>query len=60
MATTKVSSDQINIEADLSANAHKITNLLDPTAPQDAVTKAYVDARTLVSPFIGIWKWGTD
>lgn len=30
--------------ADLSINSHKLTNVTDPTAAQDAATKAYVDA----------------
>lgn len=30
--------------ADLSINTHKITNVVDPTNPQDGATKAYVDA----------------
>jgi phage-related tail fiber protein len=30
--------------ASVSLNSQKITNLLDPTNPQDAATKAYVDA----------------
>lgn len=30
--------------ADIAVNAHKITGLADPTAAQDATTKAYVDA----------------
>lgn len=30
--------------ADLSINSHKLTNVTDPTADQDAATKAYVDA----------------
>lgn len=30
--------------ADISWNSHKITNLADPTAAQDAASKAYVDA----------------
>jgi hypothetical protein len=29
--------------ADVSLNSHKITNQLDPTAPQDSATKNYVD-----------------
>jgi hypothetical protein len=30
--------------ADLSINSHKLTSVTDPTAAQDAATKAYVDA----------------
>lgn len=32
------------IESEVSMNNHKITDLLDPTVEQDAVTKKYVDA----------------
>jgi hypothetical protein len=32
--------------ADVSANNHKLTSVSDPTNPQDAATKAYVDARS--------------
>lgn len=34
------------IESEVSLNNHKITDLLDPTAGQDAATKAYVDGKT--------------
>lgn len=37
--------DQLAVPtADLSINSHKLTNVTDPTNPQDASTKAYVDA----------------
>lgn len=32
-----------SVASDLSLNSHKITNLTDPTNPQDAATKNYVD-----------------
>lgn len=45
MATSKVrTSTQVNIDADLDAQSHKIINVTDPVAPQDAATKAYVDS----------------
>lgn len=37
------------IESEVSLNNHKITDLLDPTADQDAATKAYVDGHSLFS-----------
>jgi len=42
--------------ADLSVNTHKITNVVDPTAAQDAATKNYVDNRVRVftsTPTVG-------
>ena len=36
------------IESEVSLNNHKITDLLDPTAGQDAATKAYVDGHSLL------------
>lgn len=46
MAVTQVrSKQQLLVTADVSfGSAYKVTNLLDPTAAQDAATKAYVDA----------------
>ncbi len=45
MATSKVrTSTQVNVDADLDAQSHKIVNVTDPVAPQDAATKAYVDS----------------
>ena len=32
--------------ADLSINTHKLTNVVDPTNPQDGATKNYVDAQS--------------
>lgn len=44
MAATKIrSSAQLNIDATLDAQTHKIINVTDPTAAQDAATKNYVD-----------------
>ena len=36
------------IESEVSLNNHKITDLLNPTADQDAATKAYVDEHSLL------------
>lgn len=36
------------IESEVSLNNHKITDLLDPIADQDAATKAYVDGHSLL------------
>lgn len=36
------------IESEVSLNNHKITDLLDPVADQDAATKAYVDGHSLL------------
>lgn len=45
MAVTKIDlTRQATNTGSVSLNTQKITNLLDPTAAQDAATKAYVDA----------------
>lgn len=47
MATTKVrTSTQVNVDEDLDIQSHKLINVTDPTAAQDAATKAYVDANS--------------
>lgn len=38
----------MTIESEVSLNNHKITDLLDPVADQDAATKAYVDEHSLL------------
>lgn len=48
MATSKVrTSTQVNIDANLDAQSHKVINVTDPTAAQDAATKNYVDTHAL-------------
>ncbi len=50
MATTKVrTSTQVNVDADLDAQSHKIINVTDPASAQDAATKAYVDANSITT-----------
>lgn len=50
MATSKVrTSTQVNVDANLDAQSHKVINVTDPTAAQDAATKAYVDANALTA-----------
>jgi len=43
MSTQIRASTQINWDADISIG-HKLTNVTDPTNPQDVATKAYVDS----------------
>lgn len=50
MAVTKVrSSTQLNIDTDLDIG-HKVINVTDPTNPQDAATKNYVDSISTLTP----------
>ncbi len=50
MSYTKVrTSTQVNIDADLDAQTHKVINVVDPTSAQDAATKNYVDTHAVVS-----------
>ena len=43
---TLVVTGQTDLHSNLVMNSNKITSLLDPTAAQDAATKAYVDSQT--------------
>ncbi len=50
MASTKVrSSTQLNIDTNLDAQTHKVINVVDPTAAQDAATKNYVDTTAITT-----------
>lgn len=44
---SEIRSKQINIDADLSANSNKVTDLATPTAAGDAASKDYVDTNTI-------------
>lgn len=41
------SDEEVNINAQVDINSHKIINLTDPSNNQDAATKAYVDATAI-------------
>ena len=43
LLTFAIQAQQLEIEGDVDVKNNKITNLAEPTAPQDAATKAYVD-----------------
>jgi hypothetical protein len=40
-----ITATTMTVNNDMSMATHKITDVVDPTEPQDAATKAYVDAR---------------
>ena len=42
--------------ADINANNHKITNVLNPTLAQDAATKNYVDTKIVAGTALEIWQ----
>ncbi len=51
MSYTKVrTSTQVNIDANLDIQTHKIINVVDPTNAQDVATKNYVDTHATAAP----------
>ncbi|MFH1725285.1 MAG: hypothetical protein ABII00_11790 [Elusimicrobiota bacterium] len=56
-----IESSEINIDADLDIGGNKLTNLADPTANQDAATKAYADGlRACPSDMVAVGAWCVD
>ena len=47
--STSSGSSNIQMTADVDMDSNKVTNMADPTAAQDAATKAYVDAASSTS-----------
>jgi len=44
IGASSITTAKLSMDADLSMASHKLTNVTDPSAAQDAATKAYVDA----------------
>lgn len=49
LAFGKVLTAGINIDADFDIHSHKLINITNPSNPQDAATKNYVDTSTILS-----------
>jgi hypothetical protein len=50
--THVTSSDQVEIDQDLDFQSHKAVNVSNPTSPQDAATKSYIDAAIAALTFL--------
>lgn len=47
---SKIRIKQVTIDQNVDVNSNKLTNVTDPTAAQDAATKAYVDSQIHSDP----------